>query len=317
MNRIAIAGRQARFPALVRLCQVTGTRVALWDPDGLAPPSGSMPEGVESVELDALIETPLVLFCVGAERAREAARALGDVIGGRHVVVHTSRDLEPETSAPLSKVLREETATHRVGFLTGPMRGVDIEQGLSSSCTVYSHFPEVHEFLEEALVSERFRLYRSEDLEGAEITAAYARIIAIIWGIGLGMEQGGSVGATLFARGLAEIGRLIAGRGGQERTVFGMSGAGNLFADVQAPHSVEVEVGRAMVAQGGFEAEAMRERFGPVIDRLRELVGAMHDHSQSAGLRAGICQTAHQLFTGELDVAGAAHHLMTLPVLDE
>ena len=81
-------------------------------------------------------------------------------------------------------------------------------------------------------------------------------------GVARGMQQGPSVDAILFARGLAEIGRFIAERGGVERTVFGMAGAGNLFADARDPGSVDYRMGLAALRQGDFRMEEMREAFG-------------------------------------------------------
>lgn len=315
MQTLGVAGRGEKLGSFAQLCARRGVTLKLWVPDGSAPED--LGENVELIEREALADTPLILFLESIDHARQTANLLGDVVSGRHVVVHASRDIEVDSLKTVSTILREETATHRIGFITGPMRGVDVQQGSSASATVYSRFPEVHEFLVETLVSPTFRLYRSKELQAAEIAAAYSRVIAFVWGVAAGMQQGASVGATLFARGLAEIGRVVSAHGGSERAVFGMSGAGNLFADVQAPVAVEAEMGKAAVKLGDFEVEQMEEKFGESARRLYDLIGVCSRLCQETGIEGRIAKAAAAMVSNEMDTLEAAKFLMTLPVLDE
>ena len=197
------------------------------------------------------------------------------------------------------------------------MRHVDIQSGMSAGCTVYSRFPEIHELMAELLVSRRFRLYRSTDLVGAEIVSIHTRVIAFVWGIAMGMKQGASVGATLFARGLAETGRLTRALGGQERTVFGMSGAGHLFADTQDPVSLDARIGMESVKQGRFLLDEMNETFGPSAKSLREATSTLIQFCEEARIDAAILETAEALMSAKMSTLEAAHYLMHIPVLDE
>lgn len=314
MEAIGIVGWSERAEALSAVAQARGTRVVLWDDS----PPVAPPEGVTLATMREVAEaSSLLFFCAPMGGARGAARRLGEHVTGQHVLVHTSRELEPETRQSLSVILREETATHRIGFLTGPWRQAELRSGMRGAGSLFSRFGEVQSLVEEALVSERFRLYRGKDLTGAEIAAAYTRVIAFVCGVGLGMEQGASVGATLFARGLAEIGRVVVASGGAERTVFGMAGAGNLFADVQPPYSVEVELGRASVEFGRYNVVELGERLGESAGAFSELVQAVTQTCASLRVRSNICEAALAMITGELSTAQAAHRLMTLPVLDD
>lgn len=313
MQTIGVVGRSRELEVFARICERNGVEPLFWESEE----GECLPENVRRVELRELSDTPLIFFLEPIETARVMARRLGDVISGRHVVVHTSRELEQQTLATMSTILREETSTHRIGFMTGPMRAVDIERGLSASATVYSRFPEVHEMLVSALVSPTFRLYRSDELASAEIAAAYTRVIAFVWGVAHAMSQGGSVGATLFARGLAEIARVVEASGGAQQAVFGMSGAGNLFADVQEPFSADVMLGREAVVRGNFEVEQMIELFGDVAKSLYDLIGGLDRHCELAGIEGRIAKAALSMVSHEMDTVQAAKYLMTLPVLDE
>lgn len=315
MERVGLVGCSSDAEVLSMLLGGAGTQIAFWDPDEAR--QGPKGEHIERVALEALRETPLIFFCVDIERARVIGRHLGDVITGSHVLVHTSRELEPETLKTVSQVLREETATHRFGLLTGPMVREDIEAGLVSAASCASRFPEVHTLLQECLITERFRLYRTEDILGAEIAATYTRVIAFVMGVARGMQQGPSVDAILFARGLAEIGRFIAERGGVERTVFGMAGAGNLFADARDPGSVDYRMGLAALRQGDFRMEEMREAFGTAAGDLARMIDSLYKESQSGRADMSIFRAAHGLVVGSMGTPEAVQFLMTLPVLQD
>ncbi|MEM1348823.1 MAG: hypothetical protein AAGI01_09725 [Myxococcota bacterium] len=309
---MGIVGRAESFRAVASLLGETGTDVVHWSDEDTDLSDFPF---IESVALSGLEDVPLVFFCAPVEVARSLARKLGEVITGRHVLVHLSRDLEPGTMSTLSNVLRDETATHRFGFLTGPLRAEDVGSGRLSAAAVSSVFPEVHELLEQYLVSSRFRLYRNRDLVGSEIAAAFTRIVAFVIGIARQMNQGSCVEGILFSRGLAETAILVRRYGGQGRTPFGMAGAGNLYVDVAEPGSPEYLMGREMVRRGAFDVEEMTQEFGIAAQTLGRLALSFADTEGNVqlGIFDAVCRIVH----GDLDAANAAQFLMELPVLDD
>lgn len=319
--RVGLVGYDQSVEALVLLCKQTKTRLTFWAPAGTPGMPDKLPAGVKRArDLEELTSScQLIFFCCAPGIARKVARALGEKVRANHVLVHTSRALEPGSSTLLSQVLREETATHRIGFLTGPFRADEIRANKSSAATLYSRFPEVHGLVQDVLVSPAFRLYRSTDLIGAQLAASYARVIAFVYGVAHGMGQGAGVSATLFARGLAEISRVVLASHGEERTVFGMSGAGNLFVDVQPDtESDEVKLGKRCVTLGSFDLVRLDEEFGHAIpERFAELVKEMNHTCKACGVVSNIGEAALAMVDGQLGTQEAATHLMTLPVLDE
>lgn len=313
MSVVGIVGDSERVRAIAQLSVETGTRVLAWSPEGAREGLA----GVTYTDVAAFADVPLIFFDPEIASAREVARELGDHITGRHVIVHLLDGLEPGSAELFSDVLREETATHRIGFLTGPMRGKDVEEGLGAAATSFSRFPEVHQMVEDALVSDRFRLYRSSDLVGAQIAAACVHAIAFVYGVGVGMKQGASVGATVFARGLAETSRVVEAAGGEERTVFGMSGAGNLFARVGTMDSVDVALGLAAVEFGAFDRDKMSERFGQAAVRFETALGTLEQFCSKLAVDTNINSAAFAIVNQEKSTAEAALELMTLPVFDE
>lgn len=313
MKRAGLVGQGSSVALLTRLLEATGTQALLWRPE--PEEDAGLGEHVQLVEPSAFEDVPLIFFCVEAAQARAAARRLGDHLSGRHVVVHTLRALEAEVEGTGHALLSEELPTRRIGFLTGPMRPEDITSGLAGASLCASVFPEVNAMVAEALVSPRFRLYRGVDLTGAELAAVYTRTIAFVMGIASAMSQGPSLEAMLFARGLAETGRFVARHGGQERTTFGMSGSGNLFADVSSPGSRDYQLGQAIVQQaaGLTPAPGLLEHAG----ELAALTNILATSARARRIEAPIMLAAAALLSGKLTSQQAAESLMNLPVLDE
>lgn len=311
--RVAAIGSGERFQSLVTLMQASGNDVVTWLPGR----DEEAPDNVEIVELDDLRDIHVIFLALPFSNLRETAREIGDVIGARHAIVHACHNLEDGSLATASEVLLEETPTRRFGFLTGPMRAEDVARGLPAAGVCASRFPEVWDLAEAALVHPGFRLYRSRDLLGAEHAASYGRVIAMAGGVASEMKLGHSVLSTLFARGLAEVARWVTHCGGQERTTFGIAGAGNLHLDTNGIGSVDFQVGADAMREGVFDPIGVRKKFGTAGRDLLDLIESLRDGVEHAGIQAHLLETCHFMVSGEMEPAQALAHLMTLPTLDD
>lgn len=311
-SRVAVVGAGDRFASLVALLQANDIEMVRWVPDDFDADDDA---GCDQVDLEALAETPVIFLAVPFTTLREVSRTLGDVMTARHAIIHSCHNLESGSLASASQVLVEETPTRRFGFLTGPMRSQDVGAGLPAAGVCASRFPEVWALCEELLVHDRFRLYRSPDIVGAEHAAAYGRVIAMATGVASEMKLGQSVLATLFARGLAEVARWVKLRGAAERTTFGIAGAGNLHLDTSGDGSIDFQVGAAAMREGVFDPVKVRKTFGPTGRDLLDLVTALWDGVQSSQMSAHILHTCHLMVSEELGPQEAVAHLMTLPTL--
>ena len=73
-----------------------------------------------------------------------------------------------------------------------------------------------------------FRVYRNDDLVGAELGGALKNAIALAAGISDGLGFGDNTKGALLTRGLAEMSRLGEQQGGRRETFFGLTGVGDL-----------------------------------------------------------------------------------------
>jgi len=260
MEEIGLIGATDRLAAVAYLARESGVAVRHWP--GIEPVE-ALPElheagSVESVEVEALAETVLLFFDVPVARLRRTARRLGDVVTGRHSVVHFVRSMALGEPSRPSAVFGEELPTQRFGMLTGPMAPDDIRADRAASAVCSTVFPEIADLVEEVLEVGRFQVFRNRDLAGTEVASCYTRVVAIACGLAAELEMGGSLRSTLFARGLAETARFVMASGGEERTTFGLAGAGNLHADTNGSGSPEFRMGREFVRFDGTASEYLQ-----------------------------------------------------------
>jgi glycerol-3-phosphate dehydrogenase (NAD(P)+) len=223
---------------------------------------GALPPGVEQThELAEVGERArLVLLAVPSQHARGVARSLGDALDGRHFVVHGVRGLADagENMETIADIVRQETPVRRVGALGGPALAGDLLAGRPTVMVCGSHYPEVNHAVTAAFVSPSLRLYTTDDLRGLEWASALVGCLAIGVGFAQGIGLGAGLSAAVIARSIQEAARLAAAAGGDDRTLLGLAGYGDLLASISQHERPEVALGEAL-AKGKSLEEALRE----------------------------------------------------------
>lgn len=285
---------------------------------------------VQRADIEAFKQTPLVILCLPIHRLRETAGQLGAVLSGRHVLVHTIRNLEPTTLKTPSAILSEETPTLRFGFLTGPFDAHDVLAGRPSAGVCVSEFDEVHDLVADALDGDAIRVYRAKDLRGAELAAAYTRVIAMLVGVGRESALGPSLEALLVTRGLAEAARFSVFQGGYEASTWGLAGCANLYLDIAAraaapgaaarrpgDMALGVEFQRRQNGDAQQVATDIRGAFPAATDDLFNLITSLFQMADGSGVHLPILSHAHKLVRGEMSADQVVRALLSLPVYFE
>jgi glycerol-3-phosphate dehydrogenase (NAD(P)+) len=239
-------------------------------------PLPSLPEGVRLVQSDAELgeQARLIVLAVPSGVARIVASSLGEHIDGRHFVVHGVRGLVPRDSGDraagdletISDILRDETPARRLGALGGPAVASDLLAGRPSVMVCGSRYPEVTRAFDAAFSTPTLRVYSTRDLLGLEWASALVGCLAICVGYARAIGLGPGLLAAVITRAVEEGGRLASVAGGEERTVLGLAGYGDLLASISQTERPEVLVGEALangktldqaLAQAGQRVEAV------------------------------------------------------------
>jgi len=144
-------------------------------------------------------------------------------------LVSTAKGIEPDTLRRMTEIMLEHYPNATVAALSGPTFAEGVARGDPTAAVVASADGGFAHELQTALSSPCFRLYRSDDVVGVELAGALKNVVAIAAGIVAGLGFGPNTLAALVTRGLAEIGRIVRAGGGQDRTVHGLAGIGDLM----------------------------------------------------------------------------------------
>ncbi|MBX3220804.1 MAG: NAD(P)-binding domain-containing protein [Labilithrix sp.] len=282
--------------------------------------NGTLPRSVRVVRemQEAADHARLIVLAVPSSVARVVARELGDHVDGSHYVVHGVRGLvhgddtsDPEDLRTISEVIRDETPVRRTGALGGPALAQDILAGRPSVVVVGSRYPEVSEVTSAALSSPTLRVYPTNDLRGVEWASALVGCLTIAVGYAQAMNTSAGLVAALISRAVGEASRIAAAAGGEEKTLLGLAGYGDLLASIAQTERPEVLVGQAL-AKGLSPAEAAKAAELRV--EALELIPFITRWTEAAGVRAPIFRALAAGVVEGKKADAILHELMTLPI---
>jgi glycerol-3-phosphate dehydrogenase (NAD(P)+) len=254
---VAVVGGGAWGIALAAAAARTGSPTLLLS---RRAQSGALPAGVTLARSEAEVgeRARLILLAVPSGAAREVARALGDHLDGRHFVVHGVRGLVGDAMETIADVVRGETPVRRLGALGGPVLASELAAGLPCVMVCGSRYPEVNRAVRAVFESASLRLSTTSDLFGLEWASALVGCLAIAVGYARGVGLGPGPLAALTTRAVEEAATLAAAAGGEERTLLGLAGYGDLLASIAQTERPEVLLGEALAAGKSLE-QALRE----------------------------------------------------------
>lgn len=270
MNRIAVIGGGAWGTALAQVAAKAGCEVLLWAMEG---------DVVDAI--NAGHENPVFLPGIGLDPAIRATGELDDVGASDAWLVVTpaqhmrsvleraprcevphvlcSKGIEERSGEFLHKVAGEACPGAPIAVLSGPTFAHEVARGLPTAVTLAAEDRHVGERLRDALAQPAFRIYRSDDVAGAEIGGAVKNVLAIACGVVEGRGLGQNARAALIARGFAEMTRFGVAMGARPETLAGLSGLGDLVLTCSSTSSRNYSLGKG-IGEGRSADELMADR---------------------------------------------------------
>ena len=210
----------------------------------------------------------------------------------------------------MSEVVREETNVIRIGCLSGPNLSKEIDDNQPTATVVASNYDEVVNAGIAAFSTERFQVYGSHELLGAEIAGALKNGIAIGSGILAGYGYGKNIQAILITRGLVEMVNLGKKMGAGSRAFLGSAGIGDLIATATSEDSRNFYLGYRI----GKGEDLRQVTDGSVIltegVRTLRIVRELTNHYR---LHLPIFNSLHAVVVDNYPVERALRFLMTYP----
>ncbi|MCR5766977.1 MAG: NAD(P)-dependent glycerol-3-phosphate dehydrogenase [Lachnospiraceae bacterium] len=203
-------------------------------------------------------DSELIVFAVASPYVRATAKSVSGYIKDGQKIVNVAKGIEEATLDTLLDIIGEEIPNADLAVLSGPSHAEEVSRLIPTTVVVAAHSRETAEFLQDTFMTERFRVYTSNDIIGVELGGSIKNVIALAAGMSDGLGFGDNTKAALMTRGLAEIVRLAIAMGAQPETLHGLSGIGDLFVTCTSHHSRNWNAGN-LIGKGMSVDDALKE----------------------------------------------------------
>ena len=256
---------------------------------------------------EVIKDSKMILHVTPSKFTRSTFRQYKEYVGNKPVII-CSKGFEKETLETLDEVILEEMPTAKVGALSGPSHAEEVSIAVPTALVIASKHQNILKMVQDAFMSEKMRIYTSNDVKGVELGGALKNIIAFCSGAAAGIGLGDNSFAALITRGLKEIVRLGVELGGKEETFYGLSGLGDLIVTCLSEHSRNRKAGY-LIGQGKSIEETKKE-VGMVIESVDNIEVA-YELGKLHNIEMPIVETVYKVLYENLDPQEAVKNLMT------
>lgn len=200
----------------------------------------------------------LIVFAVASPFVRSTAKYVSPYISAGQKTVNVAKGIEENTLYTLLDIINEEIPQANNSVLSGPSHAEEVSRLIPTTVVAASKDKETAEFIQSMFMTDKFRVYTSNDIIGVELGGSVKNVIALAAGISDGLGFGDNTKAALMTRGIAEISRLGIAMGAKIETLCGLSGVGDLFVTCSSHHSRNWRAGY-LIGQGMNMQDAMKE----------------------------------------------------------
>lgn len=272
-------------------------------------PQATIPQNVFcSTDFKTVIEgTEMLLIVTPSKFVRETIEKFKQYVTNQQIII-CSKGFEESTLYTLNEVVEEELPNCKIGGLSGPSHAEEVSLGIPTALVIASKDDELLKNVQETFMSETLRIYTSYDLKGAELGGALKNIIAFCAGAITGLNLGDNTFAALLTRGLSEMAKLSIKMGGEPKTIYGLTGLGDLIVTCMSNHSRNRRAG-ILIGQGKTIEEA-RQEIGMTIESIDNIKTA-YKLSKKYNVEMPIVNTVYKVLFENLDAKQAIADLMT------
>jgi glycerol-3-phosphate dehydrogenase (NAD(P)+) len=215
---------------------------------------------------EAIEQRDGILFVVPSHVTRQVLRNLASCLPHPIPLISATKGVEEDSSKLMTQIMDEvlpESMEQYLMALSGPSFASELSAGKPTAVCLAGRDAQLVARFQAALMTPALRVYADTDLIGLQLGGALKNVMALAAGVVDGLDLGHNARAALITRGLAEIVRLGMAMGADPRTLYGLSGVGDLVltctGSLSRNHTVGVRLGQGESLDailGGMQAVA-------------------------------------------------------------
>jgi glycerol-3-phosphate dehydrogenase (NAD(P)+) len=222
---------------------------------GYIPEEIKFPESIQiTSDLDlALKDMGLVVIATPLSALRDMFLQIKSGYTGKLPdIIWVCKGLEVDSGLFPHEIAKEILGEfENIGALLGPSFAEEVARGLPTAITLSSNSIQfARKWIDQLNKIPNFRVYANTDVIGSEVGGAVKNIMAIAVGISDGLQLGYNARAALMTRSLNELAAMVIALKGDAKTIYGLSGVGDLILTCTGDLSRNRTVGLEL-AKGG------------------------------------------------------------------
>ena len=271
-------------------------------------PKVTLPEGITCcIDYKEAIEgAEIILHVTPSKFTRSTVSEYKKYVTNQPIII-CSKGFERETLLPLDEVIKQEMPEAKIGVLSGPSHAEEVSIAIPTALVIASKHQNILKKVQDTFMSEKMRIYTSNDVKGVELGGALKNIIAFCAGVAAGIGLGDNTFAALITRGLSELARLGIELGGERETFYGLSGLGDLIVTCLSEHSRNRKAGK-LIGQGK-SLEETKQEVGMVIESI-DNIDVAYELGKIHNIPMPIVETVYKVIYKNLDPKKAVLELM-------
>lgn len=197
-------------------------------------------------KFDDLTNNDIILLAVPTAAVESVSQDLNKILTKETVIINVAKGFHPTSHKLLSEVIKENIDADKlkgVVSLIGPSHAEDVVLRKLTAINAVCEDNDLAYEIQHLFSNDYFRVYRTDDVIGAQIGVAIKNIIAVAAGIISGLDLGDNAKAALITRGLAEMTRFGTHFNGRAETFLGLCGVGDLVVTASSYHSRNFQAG--------------------------------------------------------------------------
>lgn len=266
-------------------------------------------------DLRVACQSDMLIVAVPAQSFRTLCITMSDLLEPHIPLIIACKGIELGSLALMSEVAHSILPSNPVAVLSGPNFAREAAEGQPTATTLACADALLGQKMIDALGGKMFRPYLTDDVVGTQVGGAVKNVIAIACGIAEGQKLGENARAAIITRGLAEISRLAAVKGGRQSTLMGLSGIGDLMLTCSSHQSRNMSLGYAL-GTGKLTAETMNAASSALTEGVAT-AQSIYDLSMKLGVSMPICTTVQRVVSATISVEDGIKELLGRPLSRE
>ena len=309
IKKVAVLGGGSFGTVLANIAASNGNNVALWvrdsdqalrinseganstyHPELQLSPNIAASEILEDVIKDSdivLIATPSVIF-------ENIVKRITPMLETGAYLISCTKGIKLDPFRSMTDIISMNVDINRnhVGVLSGPNLAREIADKKVAGTVIASSSKELITSVKNALSSESFKVYSSNDIQGVELAGALKNIYAIICGMADALGVGENAVGLILTRSMAEMSRFAVAKGANPITFLGLAGMGDLVATCTSNLSRNFQLGTHLGT--GLSLDEAKQKVGQVAEGLRTLV-VIKDESSKLNIKMPLVDSLHDI----------------------